>query len=124
MIYKTKVFQATFKKANISDDSLVSACNEMARGLTDTDFGDHLYQKRIAMPGQGKSGSYRTIIGAVIGERYFFLYMFAKSDKSNIDKREKLALKELATRYIGFNPKTIRDLVNDGELLEVEQYDE
>ena len=124
MIYKTKVFQATFKKANISDDSLVSACNEMARGLTDTDFGDHLYKKRIAMPGQGKSGSYRTIIGAVIGDRYFFLYMFAKSDKSNIDKREKLALKELAARYIGFNQKTINELLNDGELLAVEQYDE
>ncbi len=124
MIFKTKVFQAKFKKANIKDKDLIDACDEMARGLVDADLGDHLYKKRVAMPGQGKSGSYRTMIGAVIGEKYFFLYMFAKSDKSNINKQETLALKELATEYVGLSKKAINNLVEDGELIKVEQDDE
>ncbi|MEE8056510.1 MAG: type II toxin-antitoxin system RelE/ParE family toxin [Pseudomonadales bacterium] len=120
MIDKTKVFESTFKKANIKNDDLVAACGAMAKGLVDADLGDHLYKKRVAMPGQGKSGSYRTMIGAVIGDRYFFLYMFAKSDKSNINKREKLALKELAKEYVDFDQKAINNLINSGELIKVE----
>ncbi len=124
MIYKTKVFQSTFKKANISDEDLIEACKEMGQGLIDADLGDHLYKKRVAMPGQGKNGSYRTMIGAVIGNRYFFLYMFAKSDKANVNKREKLALKELAKEFISFDQATIDNLVNDGELIKVERNNE
>ena len=74
MIYKTKSFQSKFKKAGIGDSELITACDEMARGLVDADLGDHLYKKRVAPPGKGKSGGYRTMIGAVVGERYFFFY--------------------------------------------------
>ncbi len=119
MIYKTKAFEQILKKSNIEDDALIAACKEMDKGLVDADLGDYLYKKRVAMPGQGKSGSYRTMVGAVIEEKYFFLYMFAKSDKSNINKREKLALKELAKEHIGFSQKTLDKLVEDGKLIEV-----
>lgn len=121
MIYKTKSFQTKFKKAGISDDDLVSACNEMERGLVDADLGDHLYKKRVAIPGKGKSGGYRTMIGAVIGDRYFFLYIFAKSDRSNVNKHEQMALKELAKEFVGFSQATIDSLVEIGQLIIVEQ---
>ena len=124
MIYKTKVFQARFKKATINDENLIAACKEMDKRLVDADLGCHLYKKRIAIQGKGKSGSYRTIVGAVIGERYFLLYLFAKSDKSNLSKQETLTLKELAKEYVKFNRQTINDLVKDGKLLKVEQNDE
>lgn len=42
MIYKTKSFQSKFKKAGIGDSELITACDEMARGLVDADLGDHL----------------------------------------------------------------------------------
>jgi hypothetical protein len=120
MIYKTKEFQALFKKAKIADKDLITACNEMARGLIDAQLGDHLYKKRVAMPGQGKSGSYRTMIGAVIGKRYFFLYLFAKSDQSNVNKHELLALRELAKDFVSLDQATIDSLIENGELIKVE----
>ena len=49
MIYKTKVFQARFKKATINDENLIAACKEMDKGLVDADLGCHLYKKRIAI---------------------------------------------------------------------------
>lgn len=119
MIYKTKVFQGLFKKSNLSDDDLKSACNEMALGLIDADLGSNLYKKRVAMPGKGKRASYRTMIGAVIGSNYFFLYMFAKSDRANITKLEKVALQELAKEFIGYDKTALDQLVKSGELLEV-----
>ena len=121
MIYKTRQFQKVFKKSAITDEDLAGACQEMAQGLIDADLGDYLYKKRVAMPSKGKSGGFRTMIGAVIGERYFFLYMFAKSAKSNVTKHEKLALKEMAKEFISFDQATIHNLVVDGELLEVRQ---
>lgn len=121
MIYKTKSFQSVLKKTGITDDILVAACIEMENGLVDADLGEHLYKKRVPIPGKGKSGGYRTMIGAVIGEKYFFLYMFAKSDRSNINKQEKMALKELAKEFVGFNQEIIDRLVETGDLIIVEQ---
>lgn len=120
MIYKTKVFQSIFKKSRIRDEQLLEACHEMDQGLFEAELGNHLYKKRVAIPGQGKSGGYRTMVGAVIGNRYFFLYMFAKSDRANISKREELALKELAKQFIDFDQAMIEHLVNEGELIKVE----
>ncbi len=61
------------------------------------------------------------MIGAVVGERYFFLYIFAKNDRSNINNQERLALKELAKELVGFERETIEHLVKVGELIIVEQ---
>lgn len=121
MIYKTKVFQSIFKKSLIGDEQLKEACREMAKGLFEADLGNHLYKKRVAIPEQGKSGGYRTMVGAVIGNRYFFLYMFAKNDRANISHKEKLALKELAKEFIGFDQATIDHLIETGELIKVEE---
>lgn len=120
MIYKTKEFQARFKKADLDDSDLEVACDEIAAGLVDADLGSHLYKKRIAKPGKGKSGGYRTMVGAVINDKYFFLYMFEKNAKSNINKQERIALKELAKELVGFNQMTIGELIASGELVKVD----
>jgi hypothetical protein len=119
LIYKTKEFEASFKKSHISDADLITACEEMSRGLIDADYGGYLYKKRIAMPGKGKSSGYRTLLGAALGEKYFFLYLFAKKDKANINKREELALKELAKKFMNFNQIIINELLAKGELIRV-----
>ncbi|MGL4752476.1 type II toxin-antitoxin system RelE/ParE family toxin [Aeromonas veronii] len=121
MIYKTKAFQSKFKKCSIGDEQLVEACREIAAGLNDGDLGDYLYKKRVAMPGQGKRGSYRTMLGAVIGEKYFFLYIFAKSDTANVSNKEKLALQELATQFIGLDQAKIEHLLETGDLIKIEE---
>ncbi|MCY7295819.1 type II toxin-antitoxin system RelE/ParE family toxin [Alteromonas sp. a30] len=120
-MYKTKDFVSSTKKEGLSDDDLIQACNEMGSGLFDADLGGGLYKKRISAGNKGKRGGYRTVIGAVIGDRYFFLYAFAKSDKANINNKEKLALKELAKLFLEFEPKRLNELVKSGELIEVGQ---
>ena len=124
MIYKTREFQALFKKARLSDRDLMTACDEMTSGLIEADLGNHLYKQRIAVSGQGKRGGYRTLIGAVIGERYFFVYLFAKNNRSNITRREQSALKELANVLVGFNQDEIDHLIATGELIKLEKNDE
>ncbi|MGL6004826.1 type II toxin-antitoxin system RelE/ParE family toxin [Aeromonas sobria] len=71
------------RKCSIRDEQLVEA------GLIDGYIGDYLYKKRVAMPGQGKRGGYRTMLGAVIGNGYFFLYMFANNDTANISNNKR-----------------------------------
>ena len=117
LIYKTKEFASLTKKESLSDDALVVACKEMADGLYDADLGGNVYKKRIATGNKGKSAGYRTIIGAVIGDKYFFLYVFAKQAKANINVKEKLALKELANEFLSFTQAQLDQLVSDGELL-------
>lgn len=46
----------------------------MENGLVDADLGGFLYKKRIARPGGGKSGGYRTLLSARIDSRYVFLH--------------------------------------------------
>ncbi|WP_201766897.1 type II toxin-antitoxin system RelE/ParE family toxin [Chrysiogenes arsenatis] len=119
MIYKTKVFAALSKKEPFSDDDLIGACEELQSGLFDADLGGNVYKKRISKGNRGKSSGYRTIIGAVVGERYFFLYVFAKNKKSNVSIKEQFALKELAKTLFGLDQDSIEQLLNDGELIKV-----
>ncbi|MBE0351310.1 type II toxin-antitoxin system RelE/ParE family toxin [Pseudoalteromonas lipolytica] len=119
MFYKTKVFASLTKKEALSDNDLINACKEMSNGLFDADLGGNVYKKRIASGNKGKSGGFRTIVGAVIGDKYFFLYAFAKSDKANINSKEKLALKELAKEFLEFSQDELNQLIEDGELIKV-----
>ena len=119
LIYKTKVFNSLTKKESLSDDDLIVACREMDDGLYDADLGGNVYKKRIASGNKGKSGGYRTIIGAVIGNKYFFLYVFAKSARANINAKEKLALKELAKEFLDFDQGELDELIQAGELIVV-----
>jgi hypothetical protein len=119
LFYKTKVFASLTKKEALSDNDLINACKEMSNGLFDADLGGNVYKKRIASGNKGKSGGFRTIVGAVIGDKYFFLYAFAKSDKANINSKEKLALKELAKEFLEFSQDELNQLIEDGELIKV-----
>ncbi len=42
--------------------TLPCCVEEMVKGLIDADLGGHVYKKRIALPGKGKSGSVRTLL--------------------------------------------------------------
>jgi hypothetical protein len=85
----------------LPDDALCKAVMEMAHGLIDADLGGFLYKKRLPRPGGGKSGGYRTVLSARIGERYVFLHGFAKKDKANITQDEKKALQFAGKVFLG-----------------------
>jgi hypothetical protein len=55
-IYKTRLFGRWACKQGIQDSMLCQAVREIRRGLYEADLGGNLLKKRIARPGQGKSG--------------------------------------------------------------------
>lgn len=119
-IFRTKVFGRFARKADIDDGSLRKAVAEVERGLVDADLGGHVIKKRIARPGEGKSGGFRTIILFKAGERAFYVFGFSKSDLGNIEDDELAAFKKLATKMLGYSDEEISKAIETGALVEVE----
>lgn len=108
-----------FDDEDMTDAILMAAALEIDNGLIDARLGGFLLKKRVAMPGRGKSRSWRVIVAWKQGERLFYLHGFAKSEKDNITKKEKAALTRLAEVYMGYDDATLAEIVADGDLLEV-----
>ena len=81
----TKTFKRFQRKERIGNRALRQAVERAEAGLIDADLGGGLMKQRVARPGQGRSGGYRTIIAFRVGGRAVFLFGFAKSAQSNID---------------------------------------
>jgi hypothetical protein len=60
-VFKTKTFDRWAKKL-LSDDLLCAAARDIEQGRYEADLGGGVCKKRIAVPGQGKSGSTRTLV--------------------------------------------------------------
>ena len=118
-IFKTKIFSKWAKPQNINDDSLKKAVTELCQGNSDGDLGGYVFKKRVAREGQGKSGSYRTIIAFKIDDNAFFVYGFSKSDKANLDTKELKAFKQLAKDLMRMSSKQIELALSNEELIEV-----
>jgi hypothetical protein len=78
-----------------------------------------LIKKRIARPGGGKSGGYRTLLAADLRERWVFLFGFAKSGRENIGGKDLHDLRQLAQTYLSMSEAATRRLIGAGELVEV-----
>jgi hypothetical protein len=91
----------------------------MANGLYEADMGGNLLKKRIARPGQGKSGGFRTLVATNRGNLWFFVYGFAKNERSNIDQNEDAALKKLAAVLLTLKPTALSQALAAEELIEV-----
>ena len=119
MIYKTKVFDRWANEQGLTDQSLCQAVKEMSTGLIDADLGGGLYKKRVARTGQGKSGGFRTLVATNRGDRWIFVFGFAKNERDNINKKEKDALKKLAEYYLSLSVQVLLKAQQSKELIEV-----
>ncbi len=118
-VLKRRDFARWQSGEKLSDEALCKAVQEMESGLIDADLGGHLYKKRVARPGAGKSGGYRTLLSARLGQRYVFLHGFPKSDKSNITRDEKKALQYAGKLFLELSPEQLAKALQAGVLLEV-----
>lgn len=118
-IYTTRWFDRWANKQGLLAAGLCAAVREMSQGLFDADLGGGLFKKRIARPGQGKSGGFRTLVATNKGTRWVFVYGFPKNARSNIEPDEEEALKKLATHFLGLTENAIRQAQHAGELIEV-----
>ena len=123
-IYKLRGFARFQRKERISDASLRKAIDGVEAALIHADLGGGLVKQRLARPGQGKSGGYRTVIAIKRGDRAVFLYGFAKNERSNIDTDELEEFQKLARGFLGLTVQQIAALIADNELMEVTDDDD
>ena len=118
--YKTRWFDRWARKQELTTSSLCAAVKEMTAGMYEADIGGGLLKKRIARPGQGKSGGFRTLVATNKGNRWVFVFGFGKSERSNIDKDEEEALKKLASHLLSLTTQALGKAQRDGELMELD----
>lgn len=120
LILKTEWFEKFARKERISDQTLVAAIRRVEKGLIDADLGSGLIKQRVARPGQGKSGGYRTIVAFRQGRLAVFLYGFAKSDKPNLTDAELQTYRESTAFLLEQTAEAIATTIRNGALVEVE----
>jgi hypothetical protein len=118
-VFKNRWFTRFARKEGIVDDELREAVSQLEAGQFDADLGSGVFKQRIAREGEGKSGGYRVIVLFKSGDRSFFVYGFAKSDRDNIDQRETKDYKKLAKYYFRLPIETIEGALKAGKLIEV-----
>ena len=118
-VYKLKGFARFQRRERITDASLAEAVAGAERGLVDAELGGGLIKQRVARPGQGKSGGFRTLIAYRQGKRAVFLFGFAKSERANIDDDELDEWRHVGRTYLGLDDKGVEAAIAANELTEV-----
>lgn len=118
-VFETKLFAKFARKNRISVATLREAIERAEAGLVDADLGGGIIKQRVARPGAGRSGGFRTLIALRTADFAVLLYGFAKSDRDNIDDEELFYWRALAGAWFGDRQRLAID-VNAGVLLEVE----
>jgi hypothetical protein len=118
-VFRNRSFTRFAEKAALDDAALRKAIDDAERGLIDAQLGGGVIKQRVARPGQGKSGGFRTIILYKTHMLAFFVHGFAKKDRDNIDRNELAALKLLASRMLSYDDREIAEAVKSGTLIEV-----
>jgi hypothetical protein len=95
-IFQHRIFYQWAKSEYLNDEMLKQAVDEIGKGLYEANLGGGLYKKRIAMPGKGKRGSYRTLIAFKDKQKAFFVYGFAKNVRDNTSENETKIYRQLA----------------------------
>ena len=102
------------------DSALCEAVRRAEDGLIDADLGGGVIKQRVARPGKGKSGGYRTLILYRQEDRAIFAFGFAKNAQANISKADLALLKDAAAEALGWNGEELDRLVASGALVEIE----
>jgi len=119
----TKAFRKWASQEGLSEISLAQAATEVRNGIVDARLGGFLVKKRVARQGQGKRGSYRTIlmVANVQEDRLVFMNGFAKNDRESLTGPEVKALKLTADALAHADRGQIIALIADGILFQLEK---
>ena len=104
---------------SISDTALAKAILQAETGLIDAELGSGLIKLRIARPGSGKRGGYRSLIAYKKGSRAVFIFGFAKSERENITPDQLADLKAVAGDFLSRGESGLSDDIEAGSLQEV-----
>jgi hypothetical protein len=122
-IFKNAWFIRFAHAHRISDDTLREAILRAESGQVDADLGGGVLKQCLARHGQGKSKGYRAIILHCTGQRTFFVYGFANSDRENIRTDETAQFNKMAKHILGLTEAQLNTLIADGQIEEIESND-
>ena len=117
--YKTRSFARWVKREGLADRDLCDTVVEMQKGLIDARLGGGLIKKRVARSGHGKRGGYRVILASNLGDRWVFMFGFAKNERDNVDDDELRLMKPLASAFLEMDDRMLRQALTSGEILEI-----
>jgi hypothetical protein len=123
-VFLTKAMARFVRQEEICESTLHKAIVRAEHGRIDADLGNGLIKQRVARPGKGKSGGYRTLIAYRRGDRAIFLFGFAKSEKENIDAQELCGVRELANYWLKAGAGHIEEALANHTIREVPSYDQ
>ena len=91
----------------------------MAQGQIDADLGGQVFKQRIPVPGRGKRGGGRVIVGANLQDRWFFQFGFAKNERANISPKELAALQKVAAVLLAMDTSALQRALTSEDLMEI-----
>lgn len=118
-VFVTRWFGQFARRQEISEAALCQAVARFLEGLVDADLGGGIVKQRVARPGAGRSGGYRTLIAVRRGDRAFFVYGFAKNAVENISAAELKALRLLGRTLLDFDEAGLLKAVGAREIEEL-----
>lgn len=119
-VFVTKWFKRFARRERLGTSELCDAIERAARGIVDAQLGNDVIKQRVARPGRGRSGGFRTIIAVRVHHRAVFLYGFAKSERDNIETGQLHDLKATARDFLAASGKSIEAAIKAGELEELD----
>lgn len=123
-VFKNAWFHRFARKEKITDAMLCEAVERAERCLIDADLGGGLIKQRVARPGAGRSGGFRTLVFFRAARRAVFAFGFAKHARHNIGNDDEAALKKAAKLTLAYSEADMDKLVAQGTLVEVNCRDE
>jgi hypothetical protein len=123
-LFKTKEFARYARREGIDDERLREAVERAAHGLIDADLGGGLIKQRVARPGQGRRGGYRTLMAFSVKERTVFLYGFAKNERDNIGPDELDFWRRVASAFLRLGDMQLGELIEARDITEVKRDDD
>jgi hypothetical protein len=119
-VFKNTWFQRFARREKITDTALCDAVARASQGLIDADLGSGLIKQRVARPGAGRSGGYRTLVFFRAEARAVFAFGFAKNGTDNIGVADQVDLKKAAKVLLELSEAEIDDWVVAGMFVEVD----
>lgn len=111
-VFKTRAFAKLATKARINDQALWKAAIDLADGKGDN-LGGNVWKKRL------NHNMHRSIVVERVGRSWFFVFLFAKKDRVNIDDAELQAFKLLAKQFAKMSGAQLHDQLAQQELQEI-----
>jgi hypothetical protein len=118
-VFKTRFFSRWMRKTELTEKALCDAVLEMTHGLIDADLGGGIIKKKVGIAGRGKRGGARTVLATNKNDRWFFVFGFQKSARSNINSEEKEALKFLADDLLSMSASALDSACQSDALQEI-----